>query len=130
MFFRQGGKLVVNSDDMTTDQKHWLRLQNFYTHIFFCQCRFLAGFTGIDHIQHGSSHVMRKSMKILVLNLVRPYYPIWIVCLLFCVLSNKFCLTNASPRLKMIDILCNNIKKTLLDWTTLFNRSRCFSTLN
>ena len=25
MFFRQGGeKLVVNSDDMTTDQKHWI----------------------------------------------------------------------------------------------------------
>ena len=24
MFFRQEGKLVVNSDDMTTDQKHWI----------------------------------------------------------------------------------------------------------
>ena len=25
MFFRQRGKLVVNSDDMTTDQKHWTK---------------------------------------------------------------------------------------------------------
>ena len=28
MFFRQRGKLVVNSDDMTTDQKHCVRARN------------------------------------------------------------------------------------------------------
>ena len=38
MFFRQRGKLLVNSDDMTTDQKHWIIKKSLDLNVLFSMC--------------------------------------------------------------------------------------------
>ena len=51
LFFRQGGKLVVNSDDMTTDQKHW---PWFYNNMFYYGCGYGGGGRGGKNQHRGT----------------------------------------------------------------------------